>query len=179
MGPNNETNPPSFNYGDSPSAEVIRAIAWFKGVEPTALTPLQDVIDVDALNALFDQSEDADLSISFKYDGCVVKVTNDSTITVRGTSHSGSGELDQETNVLFLAPSGSHPEDEGCNDLLSAVPYNRANVLGVTYEPPGANRLNIWEFEEETPARISLITVGDFTRSSASRPSESTLQSEG
>jgi len=125
-------------------------VAWFKGVEPTALTPLQGVIDVDALNALFDKPEETDLSVSFEYDECVVEVTNDGTITIRGASDAGSRELDQETNVLFLAPSSSHPEDEGCNDLLSAVPSSRANLLGVTYESPGTNRLNIWEFEEET-----------------------------
>jgi len=141
---------PSFNYGDRPSTGVIRAVAWFKGVEPTALTPLQGVIDVDALNALFDKPEETDLSVSFEYDECVVEVTNDGTITIRGASDAGSRELDQETNVLFLAPSSSHPEDEGCNDLLSAVPSSRANLLGVTYESPGTNRLNIWEFEEET-----------------------------
>jgi len=134
-------------------------VAWFKGVEPTALTPLQGVIDVDALNALFDKPEETDLSVSFEYDECVVEVTNDGTITIRGASDAGSRELDQETNVLFLAPSSSHPEDEGCNDLLSAVPSSRANLLGVTYESPGTNRLNIWEFEEETPAHISLINV--------------------
>jgi hypothetical protein len=178
MGPNNETNPPSFNYGDSPSTGVIRAVAWFKGVEPTALTPLQDVIDVDALNALFDKPEETDLSVSFEYDECVVEVTNDGTITIRGASDAGSRELDQETNVLFLAPSSSHSEEEGCDDLLSAVPTSRANVLGVTYESQGTNRLNAWEFEEETPARISLINVGDFTRSSASRPSKNALPPE-
>lgn len=75
--------------------------------------------------------------------------------------------------MLFLAPSRSHPEEEGCDDLLSAIPTSRANVLEVTYGSPGTNRLNTWEFEVETPARISLINVGDFTRSSASRPSES------
>jgi len=172
MGPNNETNPLSFNYGDSPSIGVIQAVAWFKGVEPTALTPLQDVIDVDALEALFNQQGETDLSVSFEYDECVVEVSNDGTITIQGASDAGSRELNQETNVLFLAPSSSHSEEEGCDDLLSAVPTSRANVLGVTYESPGTNRLNTWEFEEETPARISLINVGDFTRSSASRPSK-------
>jgi len=153
-------------------------VAWFKGVEPTALTPLQGVIDVDALNALFDKPEETDLSVSFEYDECVVEVTNDGTITIRGASDAGSRELDQETNVLFLAPSSSHPEDEGCNDLLSAVPSSRANLLGVTYESPGTNRLNIWEFEEETPAHISLINVGDFARSSALQPSKRALPPE-
>jgi len=87
--------PPSFNYGDRPSTGVIRAVAWFKGVEPTALTPLQGVIDVDALNALFDKPEETEISVSFEYDECVVEVTNDGTITIRGASDAGSRELDQ------------------------------------------------------------------------------------
>jgi len=101
--------PPSFNYGDRPSTGVIRAGGMVQRCEPTALTPLQGVIDVDALNALFDKPEETDLSVSFEYDECVVEVTNDGTITIRGASDAGSRELDQETNVLFLAPSSSHP----------------------------------------------------------------------
>jgi len=65
-------------------------------------------------------------------------------------------------------------------DATTCCPPSRPvaqTCSGVTYESPGTNRLNIWEFEEET-LHISLINVGDFARSSASQPSKRALPPE-
>lgn len=40
------------------SARVINVVAEMVGVDPTELPPLYESIDPDALDALFDQSED-------------------------------------------------------------------------------------------------------------------------
>jgi len=61
--------------------------------------------------------------------------------------------------------------------LVVRRPVQRANLLGVTYESPGTNRLNIWNRGRD-PAHISLINVGDFARSSASQPSKRALPPE-
>lgn len=65
---------------DEPSLTVLESVAWAKGVQPDQLTPLQQVIDTDALNELFDGTNDEpasphrDLELSFRYAGCRVVV---------------------------------------------------------------------------------------------------------
>ncbi|PSQ10079.1 hypothetical protein BRC93_10815, partial [Halobacteriales archaeon QS_5_70_15] len=46
----------SFDADESPSHEVIRAIAAVKGIEPNDVDPLYDFIDPDALDAMFDST---------------------------------------------------------------------------------------------------------------------------
>jgi hypothetical protein len=172
MEPNNETTSQSFRYEGTPSEGVIEAVGWVNGVEPTMLTPLQEVIDADALDALFGLPKRGNLSVSFEYEDCEVEVKSDGTITVREVTRPIREELGRAANVLLLTPFDGSYDDETCTGLLSTVPYNRANVLGVTFDPRGTDRLDAWEFEGEVPAQVSIITVGDFTRSSASRPVE-------
>ena len=57
------------------STEVALALAEFKGIEPTELeTPLYDVIDVEAFDALFCDDADVEGYVRFTIDGCEVFV---------------------------------------------------------------------------------------------------------
>lgn len=166
----------SLTYDGHPSEGVVEAVAWVRGVEPTTLTPLQEVVDVDALNALFDSEKAESPSVTFEYEDCEVRIHDDGTLIVSAPAQSLRGALEQATNVLVLTPS--EVDDEACNEVFSATPSTQPPVLGVTFDPPGTDRLEAWDFEEPQPAEISLITVGDFTRSSTSSPSASTRPRE-
>lgn len=161
----------SFRYDGRPSAGVIDAVAWCNGTDPTTLTPLQEVIDVDALDALMDAPEEAAVSITFDYEGCTVQVTGDGTLNIRGTAHSMQVDPGQDRTVLLLAPLESTHDATACNELLSALPSTPTHVLGVTFESPSEDQLDTWEFDGDTPTQISIITVGDFPRSAAGRGS--------
>jgi hypothetical protein len=74
---------------DSDSAEsicwrIISAVAQERDIDPTSVDErLHDVIDVEALGRLAAQandSEDIDLSVSFRLNGCFVTVTGDDTV---------------------------------------------------------------------------------------------------
>ena len=74
---------------DSPAEKAIWAVAACKGVDPTALEPLHDVIDPDAVDALFEKSRDGDENptvLLFTMAGCRVRLQSDRTLTV---SHTG------------------------------------------------------------------------------------------
>ncbi|MCU4718611.1 HalOD1 output domain-containing protein [Halapricum hydrolyticum] len=62
---------------------VVNAVAETKGVSPEELAPLADVIDPDALEALFGSPSDHRQEFRFEYEGCTVIVTNDTEVTVR------------------------------------------------------------------------------------------------
>lgn len=66
------------------SMEVIDAIAKHEGIEPVDLdTPIYDVIDLDALDALTrDNPETTSIEVSFTYERYEVTVDNDRDIDV-------------------------------------------------------------------------------------------------
>lgn len=67
------------------SHSLVRRVAAEKGVEPTVLTPLYQVIDTDALDALFDGSDGAilrDGHVAFTYEGYTVRVDHDHSISL-------------------------------------------------------------------------------------------------
>lgn len=70
------------------STTVATAVADFKGIEPTELrTPLYDVVDVEALDALFARSSDGsavtlDGYVRFVIDGCEVFVHSNGDVSV-------------------------------------------------------------------------------------------------
>ena len=75
-----------FDIGQTPSHGVIRAVAAVKGVEPTALDPLYDFIDPDALDEMFDDTTKArksDICVSFRIEDSKIEVNRDEQITVR------------------------------------------------------------------------------------------------
>ena len=96
----------SFRYDERPSAAVINAVAWCNGTDPTTLTPLQEVLDVDALDTLLDAPQEAAVSITFDYEGWTVQVAGDGTLTIRGSPHSMQVKPGQATTVLLLSPLG-------------------------------------------------------------------------
>lgn len=68
---------------DPTSLAVIEVVATALGEDPQALTPLQTVIDTDALDNLVTESTSgpgAFDSISFRYDGFEITVTSEAVI---------------------------------------------------------------------------------------------------
>ena len=65
---------------------MIRAIAEVRGVEPVDVDPLYDVVDPDALDAMFDGTSgtrERDMCVSFQFDDLEIEVTADGRVTVR------------------------------------------------------------------------------------------------
>lgn len=67
---------------------IVTEIADREGVDPTTLSPpLHDVIDPDALDALFTSTatthRDGEASVSFTYKGYDITVDSDGELTVR------------------------------------------------------------------------------------------------
>ena len=63
------------------SRAVVAAVAEAAGTAPTALPSLTDVVDPDALDALF-SGDRTDGEVSFRYAGYRVTVTADRRVTV-------------------------------------------------------------------------------------------------
>lgn len=64
---------------------VVTAVADAKDVDPVDLRPLHDVIDPDALEALFDETDGSRLRtghVAFDYEGFLVQVEDDGAVTV-------------------------------------------------------------------------------------------------
>lgn len=78
----------TFSGEKSPTLAVVETVASVTGTEPTALPPLYDAVNPDALNALFESSDSratTDLQVSFAYNGYDVVVRGGPTLTVRLT----------------------------------------------------------------------------------------------
>jgi hypothetical protein len=67
---------------DEPSIAIVEAIADRTGRDATDLPPLQDTVDVDALNALVRRPGHDDVRITFEYDGLVVTADGDGDVEV-------------------------------------------------------------------------------------------------
>ncbi|WP_123537723.1 HalOD1 output domain-containing protein [Halosimplex salinum] len=65
---------------------VIRATSDFEDRPPTSLPPLQEAIDVDALEKLFERSSDARPRLRFSYCDNRVSIGHDDTLTVEVAS---------------------------------------------------------------------------------------------
>ncbi|WP_135820177.1 HalOD1 output domain-containing protein [Halostella litorea] len=69
-----------------PSERVVESVAEAEGVDPVDLTPpLNDVVDLDALDALFAPVGGVPRAVGrveFRYDGYVVVVEADGSVTV-------------------------------------------------------------------------------------------------
>ncbi|MFC6716795.1 HalOD1 output domain-containing protein [Natrialbaceae archaeon GCM10025810] len=72
-------------YDGAASAVVVRAVAAHRGVEPTALPPLYEWVDPDALDALFAPTGRGVRrrgGVEFTYDGSAIAVSIDDGIDV-------------------------------------------------------------------------------------------------
>lgn len=68
---------------EQPLIAIVETIAAVSGKQPTEMPPLGNAIDVDALTALLDtQGADRDLSISFRYQGHTITVTDSGALIV-------------------------------------------------------------------------------------------------
>jgi len=59
---------------------VAEAVSSVENCDPTALAPLYDVVDTDALDAMFDDGRDC--SVSFVFEGHHVTIENGERIVV-------------------------------------------------------------------------------------------------
>ncbi|AGB38600.1 HalOD1 output domain-containing protein [Natronococcus occultus] len=78
--------PPGSTSESELTTEIVYAVARVSDTDPTALPPLYDVIDTDALNALVGCSRSTLDSITFRYYGYTVTVTADGDVTVASTT---------------------------------------------------------------------------------------------
>jgi len=68
----------------SPSTAIVEAVSAAVNREPTAVGPLYEAVDSDALDALVSTSGDGDsVAVSFVFAGCHVTVRGDGSIIVR------------------------------------------------------------------------------------------------
>lgn len=66
---------------ESATRTVVEAVAEATGDDPTAMRPLYDVVDTDALDAVFEPTDGARATqtgrVSFRFNGCDVTVHAD------------------------------------------------------------------------------------------------------
>ncbi|WP_336363197.1 HalOD1 output domain-containing protein [Halalkalicoccus salilacus] len=70
--------------GETPSMAVVVAVAKAKGVDPLELEPLGEVIDPEALDRIFAESDDSRTTgwLTFRMADCEVTVTSDGELSV-------------------------------------------------------------------------------------------------
>lgn len=81
LNPTTTTATPNLDDENRATEAVVSAVADAKGVSPLELRPLAEVIDPDALDALFAGSRDG--SVVFTYHGFRVHVSGDNQVMVR------------------------------------------------------------------------------------------------
>lgn len=85
-------------------------------------------------------------------------------------STSLSERVSGASTVLVLAPSLESRDDEACLDLLTVTEPAWENVLSVTVTQSAGERLHLWDTNiGERPARVRIISTGEFTRSSTAK----------
>lgn len=66
----------SIDADEQPSAAVVRVAASLRGTDPTAMVPLYETVDPDALDALVaGEGTTADVRIRLTFEGCDLVVT--------------------------------------------------------------------------------------------------------
>lgn len=75
--------------GESVSHAVTRAVSDFEGCDVKSLPPLQDSIDVDAINLIFDRASGSAPHLLFDYTGVSVSIDSDDSIVVKDATGGG------------------------------------------------------------------------------------------
>lgn len=75
--------------GRTASEVVVATISELKGVDPTTLRPLHEVVDPEALDTVF---RDGAGRVSFEYEGYAVTVDNESGVEASPLAESGGRE---------------------------------------------------------------------------------------
>ena len=65
---------------------VVTRVADARGVRPTELTPISDVIDPESLDTLFPAPTDSTRTLQFAYEGYRVTIDHEGAVTVRPLS---------------------------------------------------------------------------------------------
>ncbi|ADB63658.1 hypothetical protein Htur_4921 (plasmid) [Haloterrigena turkmenica DSM 5511] len=155
----------TFDDEGLPSVQVIQAIASIVGAGHGELSPLQSVIDPDALNQM--AHTEGEWSLSFEYEGFHVSVHSDGQILLRDPE-SVHTRLGNVSNVLLLAPEGD--DNELCTDLQFTHPPDRENILTVTVDQAADETVNEWHAEGlEMRAQRKIVSLGDFARSAGTQ----------
>lgn len=141
---------------------IIETVAWVKGVDPLALEPLYNAVEIEALEELYSPPRQG-LTVSFTYAGCDVQIDSDGTITVAHEPDPVSEEVASASNILVLEASTMQDNEEVCSDLLATEPAHSGNVLCVSLSP-GLGHIPV---QERSSGNLGLLTVGDFTRSTS------------
>lgn len=66
---------------DSPTVDIIQAVARVTDTDPLSGPPLTEAVDVDALARLLQGS--AHVSVTFHYEDCEIRVDSENTLRVR------------------------------------------------------------------------------------------------
>lgn len=89
-------------------------------------------------------------------------------------------DLQPSSSVLLLTEAQSQHDDDACMDLLSVTNPQQENVLSITVTQSANDRLKLWQKHIETlPAKATIISVGEITRSAAAGSTGSMQLSPG
>ncbi|SDN20038.1 hypothetical protein SAMN04487949_3643 [Halogranum gelatinilyticum] len=91
---------------ESVSMAVVRAVSALIGCEPCSLQPLGNVVDPDALDALFDRQYDGTPRtggrLSFVYNGCHITINNGEYLTLQMLEDCSYDERDREPTESYV-----------------------------------------------------------------------------
>jgi len=133
----------TYDAGEDLSITLVEAIEWAASTDVTALTPLTDVIDPDALNDLFTHDHTGELTVAFQYEGYAVTVTAGE-ISIRDASG--------PSHTLLKAESPSR----SLSTRPSSETHRVTTTLIITYHPD--------QIMSSTRLGDRMILVGDFAR---------------
>ncbi|MFC6862824.1 HalOD1 output domain-containing protein [Halomicroarcula sp. GCM10025817] len=69
-------------YGDNIVVEIVEQFMKLDGCGLTELPPLQETIDVDALESLLTSADDSDLIVQFEYNDATVSLTGEGSVII-------------------------------------------------------------------------------------------------
>lgn len=80
--PITETFHSRFDDGSDTIVAIVETVASATDRELTAMSPLYDTIDPEALTDLVTSARDRTIDVSFSYEGCLVTVSSDGRVAV-------------------------------------------------------------------------------------------------
>ncbi|MBP2252693.1 hypothetical protein J2754_003039 [Halarchaeum solikamskense] len=151
-------------YDKQPSIRVVEAVAALEGVEQEELPPLQETVDVDALDTVYSTETEAPLSTSVLYNGYQILIRSTGTIWLQKITASRPERTPSPRSTLVLAPTGSTADTTTCRDLSVTAHHEHAPLLRVLLST-GDDRTHSCETADaHHPSRIDIIScVDDFT----------------
>lgn len=168
-----------FTYDDAPSEAAINAVAWLNDRDPTDLEPLYAVIDPDALDEAIDSAVGSDLSVEFRYEGCVVTIVSGGDLYARSTPDLNCGHRDTASAVLLLDESLNPSADPPKAVRVPPVSIEDSDTLVITFSADAVEEwrdvMALHSTDRSVVGRILL--AGDFTRSGGAQLAETKVHS--